>query len=111
MELHSGCRILLSVVTIGEADNLRSRSVDEVIHALVAVITCSVSHIGIVSHLILIAQTPSNLVIAHIICKVVLHIGDGVVDSIVPCEKFISESHIGGGGTGAVEYVDERELI
>ena len=91
VESYTGSRVLLTIITISHADYLRSCSVQEVIEASVTVVTCTVSHVCVVSHLILIAQTTDNLVVAEIVGKVILKIEHVVVHTIVPCEELITE--------------------
>ena len=110
VELYSCSRILLSAVTVGKADNLRSRTVDEVIYAEVTVVTCSVSHVSIVSHLIFIAQTCCKLMGSEVVCKVILHICNCVVNCVVPCEELVSERDVRGVCTCTVHDVNEWEL-
>ena len=87
-------RILLPVVAVGEADNLRGRAVDEVIHAGIAVVTGTVAHVGVVGHLILIAYTAHDLVVAGIVCEVVLDVEDIVVNGVIPGEELVSERDV-----------------
>ena len=87
-------RVLLPVVAVGEADNFRGCAVDEVIHAGIAVVTGTVAHVGVVGHLILIAYTAHDLVVAGIVCEVVLDVEDVVVNGVIPCEELVSERHV-----------------
>ena len=96
MELHACSRIGLSVITIGEADYLRSGSVDEIVNARISVVTCTIPHISVVSHLVLIVETHSELVVTLVVNEVVLYIEHSVVYCIVVGEEFKSESHVLG---------------
>ena len=110
MELHACSRIGLSVITIGEADYLRSFSVDEIVNARISVVTCTISHIGVVSHLVLVVETHRELVVTLVVNEVVLHIEHSVVNGIVVGEELKSESHVLGVSTGTVLDINEREL-
>ena len=47
---------------------------------------------------------------SYIIGDVILDVGDGVVDSVVPSKKLVAKRHVLGVGAAAVLNVDEREL-
>lgn len=72
VETHAGRRICFSVVTIGQADNRRSGLIEEIVKAVIAVVTGTVSHVGVVGHLILVACSESGLVVTGIVGKVIL---------------------------------------
>ena len=110
VELHACSRIGLSVITIGEADYLRSGSVDEIVNARISVVTCTIPHISVVSHLVLIVETHSELVVTLVVNEVILHIEHSVVNGIVVGEELKSESHVLGVSTGTVLDINEREL-
>ena len=111
VELNTRCRVGISVIAIGEADNFRSFTVDEIVNASVTVVSCSVSHISIVSHLILIAEAHGKFVISSIIYEIILDVCNGVVNCVVPSEELISESHVLSVGSCSVLDVDEWELF
>ena len=115
VELHAGGRLLLAVVAVGEVDDLRGGTCEEVAHGIVAVVTGTIAHVLVVSHLVLEAGTCGDLVVAHVVGQVVLDVGHGVVHGVVPGEELIAEGHVdvrrGAFLTDvAVEDVDVREL-
>ena len=90
VELHTGSGLGLIAVAVGETNHLGSGLVEEVIDALVAVIAGTVAHIGIVGHLVLIAQTTHQLVVAVVVGHVILHVPNRVVNGIVVGEELIA---------------------
>ena len=110
METDAGSRLELTVVTVGKVDDLRSGACQEVIHALVTVVTGTVTHVLVVSHLVLVVDTTHDLVVALVPCQVVLDVVVDLVDGVVPGEELITESHV-VVLLGVVEDVDERELL
>ena len=110
METDTCSRSLLAIIAIGQANNLGCCTVDKVIHALVAIVAGTVTHILVVRHLILITDTSSNLVVASVVCNVVLDVEHGVVHGIVPCKELVAQSHVLGSCVGSVVNIDEWEL-
>ena len=108
--LHLSSRIGLAIITVCKTNHLRSFSIDEIVNTVVAIITSTVTHIGVISHLVLKSDTSHKLVVAHIVCHIVLNVPYSVVYGIVVCEELISESHIVIGVTRTIEDVDEWEL-
>ena len=106
--LYARGRILLTVVAIGKCHNLRSTSIEEVVESLVTVISCTVAHIRVVSHLVLEAHAAEQFVVAEIPCHVILGVPHAIVHGVVVCEELFTERNV--VGAVAVEDVDEREL-
>ena len=90
VELYAGCRVFLAVVAVGKADNLRSSFVEEVVEAEVTVVTGTVSHIGVVGHLVLVVDTGSHLVLSAVPGDVILDTDVGVVYGIVPGKELVT---------------------
>ena len=111
VELNTCCRIGVSVITIGKADYLRGCTVDEIVNACITIVSCTVSHVSIVSHLVLIVETHGKLMVSSIIYEVILDVCDSVVNCVVPSEELISESHILSVCSCSVLNVDEWELL
>ena len=108
--LHLGSRIGLTIITVCKTNHLRSFTIDEIINTVVAIITSTVTHIGVISHLVLKSDTSHKLVVAHIVCHVILHIPYSIVNCIVVCEELITESHIVVDVARTVENINEWEL-
>ena len=81
----------LTTVSIGKAHHFGSGSVDEVIHTAVSVIACTVAHVLVVGHLVLIGHSASNLVTSHRVDEFVLDIEDVVMYSIVVGKQFVTQ--------------------
>ena len=111
MELDTRCRIGFSVITISKADYLRSGTVDEIVNACITIVSCTVSHVSIVSHLVLIVETHGKLMVSSIIYEVILDVCNSVVNSVVPGEELISESHILSVCSCTILNINEWELI
>ena len=106
--LHTRGRVLLAIVAISEGHNLRSATIEEVVEGLVTVITQTVTHVGVVGHLMFEADAAKKLVRAEIPRHVVLGVPHAIVHGVVVCEELFTERNV--VGAVAVEYVDEREL-
>jgi len=94
VETYPGCWLLLTVVTISKSHYFRSCAIDEVIYAVVSVITCTITHINVVSHLILCAQTEYYLMVTCIISEVILECCYSIVNTIVQGKELISERKV-----------------
>ena len=99
VELHAGSRLGLVAVSVGQADNLGSGTVDKVVNAVVAVVTRTITHVLVVGHLVLEAQTAHDLVVTIVPGHVVTQVPDGVVNGVVPGKELITQSHIVVGVT------------
>ena len=108
VELYAGSRLRLTVVTISQTDDFRCSTIHEILHAGIAVVTCTVTHILVVGHLMLEGDTTHDLMGTQIIGQVVLDVPNGIVNGVVPCEELITESHIVVVAT--IEDIDEGEL-
>ena len=108
--LHACCWIALAVITVCKTNDLRSSTIDEVINAIVTIITSTISHISIVSHLMLKSDTSHKFVVTHIVCHIILNVPYGIVHGVIICEELISKSHIVVDVTRTIENVDEWEL-
>ena len=111
MEAHAGGRILVTVVTIGQVDGLRSRTVQEVLQGVIAVVTGTITHIRVVSQLIFVAGARSNLVVASKVGHVILDQENAVVDSVLPGEEFITHGHVRSDRARAIKDVNEGERL
>ena len=109
--LHAGSRLFLAIVTIGQTDDLRRCTVEEVLHREVAIVARTVTHILVVGHLVFVAQTAHNLVGTHIVGDVVLHVPDSVVNGVVPGEELVTQGHVVSRVARTVKNVDEGELV
>ena len=94
VEGHAGCRARLAIVAIGKTNYLRCGTIDEVVNTVVAVVTCTVTHILVVCHLVLIAQASHEFVLAEIECHVVLHVPYSVVYGVVISEELIAKCYV-----------------
>ena len=110
MELHACGRIHFAIVSVGEADHFRGISVDEVVDAVITVVTGTVPHVGVVSHLVLITEAHGHLVVAGIVHEVIFDVGNSIMYGVVPGEEFVSERHVRSVGSGSVHDINEREL-
>ena len=90
VDVHAGCRIAFTVITVSDGDNLGSGFGKEVIQAAVAVVTGTFPHVGIVGHLMLVVGTGSDLVRTEEISDVILDVESLAVDTVVPGEELIS---------------------
>ena len=108
IELHTGSWLRLTVVTVSQTYDLRSSTVHEVVHRVVTVVTGTITHILVVSHLMLESETSHDLVLTHVISHVVLDVPNGVMNGVIPGEQLITEGHVVVVAT--IEDVDEREL-
>ena len=91
VELHTSSRSRLTIVTVGQTEDLR-RLVEELfdrhsILPVVTIVTCTITHVLVVGHLVLEGDTCHDLVLTHIIGHVVLEVPNGVVNSVVPGEQ------------------------
>ena len=100
-----------AIITIGQTYHFGCSTVDEVVHATIAIVTGTITHILVVRHLVLIADTCYDLVVASVVCDVVLDVEDGIVYGIVPCEEFVTQSHVLSGSVGTIVDVYEGELV
>ena len=117
IELYTSSRIRLTIVTVGQSHDLRcaveerSRIQDTVhphiVGSIVAIVTSTVTHIHIVGHLVLKADTGSQLMRIHIISHIVLNVPDRIVDSVVVGKQLITQSHV---VIAALRDIDEWEL-
>ena len=117
IELYTSSRISLAIVTVGQSHDLRcaveerSRIQDAVhphiVGSIVAIVTSTVTHIHIVGHLVLKADTGSQLMRIHIISHIVLNVPDRIVDSVVVGKQLITQSHV---VVAALRDIDEWEL-
>ena len=110
VEAHAGGRGLLAIVAVGQTNHLGCSTVDKVIHAAVAIVTGTVAHVLVVSHLILVADTSHKLMVAVVVGNVVLDVEDSIVHGIVPGEELIAKGHVLSGSVGAIVNVDEGEF-
>ena len=104
IKLHTGSRLRLTVITVSEGHDLRIAVEEQCriqhvvlphgIGSIETVITCTITHIHVVCHLILITDTGSDLVVLHVVSHIVLDVPDGVVNGIVPGKQLIAERHI-----------------
>ena len=110
VETDTGSGLELTVVTVSKVDDLRSGTCQEVIEAAVTVVTGTVTHVLVVSHLVLVVDTTHDLVVAFIPGQVVLDVVVDLIDGVVPGEELITESHV-VVLLGVVKDVDEGELL
>ena len=118
--LYAGSWIVVATITIGQTYNLRSSTIQEVVEAIVTIITRTITLISIVCHLVLIVETSDDLVLTEIVSYVILDIPYSIVYSIVPGKQLITQSHIVVGTISisssiytllsAIEDIDEWEL-
>ena len=108
-------RIALAIETVCNGERLRTGLVQEVLNAVVAIVTRTITHIGIICHLVLEVETSGNLVGGEIEGEVVSDAGNLVLHTVVIGEKLVTQRHIGfhdlitiGVLTG--HNVDEGEL-
>ena len=116
IELYASSRLRLTIIAIGQGNNLRSAikqhlCIEDAIlpHSLSsveAIVASTITHIHIVSHLMLIAYTSHNLMIVTIIGHIILDIPDGVMNGIVPGEQLIAQRDI---VVVIFRNIDERE--
>jgi hypothetical protein len=112
VESYTCCRVSLTVITVSKTYNLRSCTVEEVIKASVTIVTCTVSHVRVVSHLVLIVDTSCELVVTSVVSEVILDRDVSVVNTVVPCEELVSESDVRKNcATVVVTDVDEWEVL
>ena len=117
IELYTSSRISLTIVTVGQCHDLRC-AVEEcsriqnavhphIVGSIVAIVTSTVTHIHIVGHLVLKADTSSQLMRIHIISYIVLNVPNCIVDSVVIGEQLITQSHV---VVTTLRDIDEGEL-
>ena len=93
VETYTSCRIfwvLTVLVTISDSYCFRSSTCKEIIKAVVTIVTSTVSHVSVISHLILEACTCSDLVVTIVVSEVILDGHSGIVHTIVPCKELIT---------------------
>ena len=90
MVAHAGGGVLLAVVAVAQEHGLGSSLIQEVVKGSITVIAGTLAHVGVVRHLILIAETGHDLVVAHEIGEVVLRGEHAVVYGVVPGEQLIA---------------------
>ena len=108
VELYTCGRLRLTTVTIGQTEDLRSSTVEEVIEAVIAIVTCTVTHVLVVGHLMLEHHAGSELVLTHIKGDVVLDVPDGVMNGIVIGKQLIAKGDV--VVVAAIEDINEWEL-
>ena len=101
-------RLLLTIVAVGKADDLRSSLRKEVFQRRIAIVARTIAHILVVGHLILIEEACRKLVLAPIVGHIVLDVGNGVMYGIVPGKELIAQCDVVLAFT--VQDVDEWEL-
>ena len=104
VEPHTCCGIGLTVITVSKSHDLRIAVEEEcgiqhtvhphIVGSIEAVVTCTVTHIHIVGHLVLEADTCGEFVVLHIIGSIVLDVPDRVVNGVVIGEQLIAEGHV-----------------
>ena len=94
VESYASCRVCLTVVTVSKTYYLRSCACKEVVKALVTIVTCTISHVRVVSHLILIAETCCKLVVTSVVSEVILDRDVCIVYTVVPSEELVSERDV-----------------
>ena len=92
--LYAGSRIVVATITISQTYNLWDTTIQEVVEALVTIVTSTITLISIVSHLVLIVETGDDLVLTEIVSYIVLNIPYSIVYGIVPGKQLITQSHI-----------------
>ncbi len=108
VELHTCSRLGLAVVTVSKVDDFRSSTAKEVIETCITIVTGTVTHIHIVSHLVFESHTAGNLMVGSIISDIILEVINRVVNRIVPREQFITKRDV---ALVVLEDINERELI
>ena len=104
VELYAGGRISLTIVSIGERNDLwraveqqlrvEREAIPHIIGSIETIVARTITHIHIISHLMLERHTGGQLVRIHIVSHVILDIPDGVVDGIVPSEQLITKRQV-----------------
>ena len=110
VEGYSCLGVVVASIAVGQAYHLGCSSVDEVIHAAIAVVAGTVTHVLVVGHLVLVGYSAGDLMTAGGVDELVLEVEDIVVHGIVVAEQLVAQRHILGVGVRAVLDVDEGEL-
>ena len=87
---------------------MRSCAGEEIVKTVITIVTRTITHILVVCHLVLIAQSASNLVFTHIVGYIVLYVEDSIAYLVVPCKQFVAQGDI--VLTLTVQDVDEGEF-
>ena len=98
VELHTGSRRGLAIVTVGQTEDLRSLVKQllngHTVFPVVTIVTGTITHVLVVGHLMLEGDTSHDLVLTHIVSHIVLEVPNGVVHSVVPGEQLITQGHV-----------------
>ena len=84
-------RIVLAVEAVGDGERLRTSLIQEVLDAVVTIVTCTVTHVGIVGELMLEAQSGSDLVSSQIEREVISNACDLVLYTIIICKELVTQ--------------------
>ena len=84
-------QVRFTVIAISQTYNFRSSSLNKVIQAGIAIISCTVTEILVVGHLMLIVQANHDFMIAGIVSYVIFYIPHCVVDCVIVSEKFFTK--------------------
>ena len=98
VELHTGSGLRLTIITVGQTEDLWCL-VEEFLNThtilpVVTVVTCTITHILVVGHLMLEGDTCHNLVSTKIVGHIILKVPNRIVYSIVPGKQLIAKRHI-----------------
>ena len=107
VELYTCSRVRLAVVAVCQGNNLRNASVEEVVHRGITVVAGTITHIHVVGHLVLEADTGGEFVGTHVVGHVVLDVPNGIVNGIVPSEQLITQCNV---VVAILQDIDEGEV-
>ena len=108
VEANASCRAGFTIVTISQTYYFRSCTAQEIIEAGVTIVTCTITHILVVGHLVFEQDTAGHLVCTEICCYVVLDVPNSVVHRIVISKELITCSDV---VLIILQNIDEREII